>query len=1102
MAEQPADSRNNNPFLITLFLSLIIGGGYLLYDSPLVSNRSPSSENTDPLTARLWEDPLNTYYAYLDISDNGLATETSQLYVEEISNVQNRLFGNGAEDSVAIIGVVLPEGRFTLTNEVRRRIRYSVISALTLNYEPQSAEKINLLNVERNAQSDQAVEAFIPYEIYSDWDIYPQQQPEEDGPAKKVLVLWIPSSYMQDPADEEDLYHDHLLSLFSRISENYTGQVVQSTVLGPDNSNEYFTLYNEILSGVESPLESEECPDESYRRYSQFVLKSEDSDSNCQQPPGNASTEETPLEIQYLSPRATVSDNWLRYAKGMNVGGEDDTNIAISSTLKRTILSDDALLESIYEEVSTTRFRIDADKARNEFNVALIHEIDTKYSYSISQLLDCNGLDKLAIIPEEHKTPCFDNVTSFGYLRGIDGVGPGITTNKEDNSSAQNANMLVQQGTLETAFGRAQFDYLNRLSQAISSMDFDVIGVIGTDVYDKLLILQALKEDNPNSLFFTTDLDELFLESSSQKWTRNLIIASAWSLNPTTAQIEDCQLNGKSRRFFPPNFRDSYQTAYFLSTCLALQKQGTTDYLTFRQEQGPSMVDVEPVLYEVGRSEFIPLTPPSDTDDSRLSGRKALTLLFGWTSLFIPVLSLTALSIALIRRYNLNPEQNHLQIRALKQCFTMSLLLIPGMALLIIVEAWLKGGEPTRPFQSTSNWPVTLLRLQIIFLGFWFLFYGRAKARDNSRNIQNLLDPDKHQNRSEKEDKVSFASAIKQQFSDLARHCRRYLKPKEFFHYLFHEQSDNDRAVNTTKKWINRIDNDNMISPAEKPVLEIWQQYSHIIKHICHSHRDQVLDTGPNSGDEAHWSYNLKQLFQIFLSPVAIAMTIITSSVFLYQEHLVRDSYWLANILFSNYFQYFVIFCSYSVIFFCVDMISSMRAFVHAMARYNVKWDNPHKYFNRYLFGNKKELQGPLSSMDIIARRADIIPPFIILPFILLLLMFWSKSFLFEGYHWNLSTGVIYAGVALYVLLCAYRLHAEIRFAHRILLKRIHTVEHQTDLWRDTEERDAAIALTLDCVSQMEKDVFVPWYKHSFFKSMIVPFTGSGGLLLLQAFMN
>ena len=59
---------------------------------------------------------------------------------------------------------------------------------------------------------------------------------------------------------------------------------------------------------------------------------------------------------------------------------------------------------------------------------------------------------------------------------------------------------------------------------------FGAIGVLGTDYYDRLLILPALQQAMPDKVYFTLELDTRFLHPDEQKWARNLIVASTLGL--------------------------------------------------------------------------------------------------------------------------------------------------------------------------------------------------------------------------------------------------------------------------------------------------------------------------------------------------------------------------------------------------------------------------------------------------------------------------------------------------------------------------------------------------------------------------------------------
>ena len=160
----------------------------------------------------------------------------------------------------------------------------------------------------------------------------------------------------------------------------------------------------------------------------------------------------------------------------------------------------------------------------------------------------------------------------------------------------------TERDQLERAEGDSQFDYLRRLAAEIREDTGGVytgerrvkaIGIFGRDVYDKLLILQALWDEYPRTIFFTTDLDVRLLHPQDFRYARNLIVASGFALRLD-----------RSRHGGIPPFRDNYQTAEFLAVQLALEGQGWT-----RRLAAQAMLDwaVPPRLFEIGRTAAVDL---------------------------------------------------------------------------------------------------------------------------------------------------------------------------------------------------------------------------------------------------------------------------------------------------------------------------------------------------------------------------------------------------------------------------------------------------------------------------------------------------------------
>ena len=127
--------------------------------------------------------------------------------------------------------------------------------------------------------------------------------------------------------------------------------------------------------------------------------------------------------------------------------------------------------------------------------------------------------------------------------------------------------------------------------------------MLGSDVYDKLLLLQSLRIHFPNVIFFTTDLDARLFHSKELNWSRNLIVASSFGL----------QLEKDIQGDIPP-FRDSYQTATFLASPIALPPHNK-QLEKVATDLDTSITPLLPVqLFEIGRGGAYPLGPDATTE--------------------------------------------------------------------------------------------------------------------------------------------------------------------------------------------------------------------------------------------------------------------------------------------------------------------------------------------------------------------------------------------------------------------------------------------------------------------------------------------------------
>jgi hypothetical protein len=218
----------------------------------------------------------------------------------------------------------------------------------------------------------------------------------------------------------------------------------------------------------------------------------------------------------------------------------------------RSIISDDRLIDALFDELS---LRIPAlntvlTKKEDRPRIVIISERDTRYSHAIKKEIERKFQDRAKL-------------EFSSYLRGLDGrseIAPSAPDSAKSDSGEAASTKPKGEGLGETSTGTSQFDYLRRLAARLGSEtnsrkghSVSAVGILGSDIYDKMLVLQAMRHELQSAVFFTTDLDALYLERGNQHFTRNLVVAGADSLNVNQ------DLPPMRDTYLPP-MRDGYQT--------------------------------------------------------------------------------------------------------------------------------------------------------------------------------------------------------------------------------------------------------------------------------------------------------------------------------------------------------------------------------------------------------------------------------------------------------------------------------------------------------------------------------------------------------------
>ncbi len=573
--------------------------------NPLIAERPGSNTTSEAhksriqnIDARLWQDPLGAIQKdatkpvpvqhTVDLNISG--KKSTSLTVNDQASTGNlehgaelsihRAFSEARINNVMVLAIMIPGGPYPESEESRRRTRYAVLSALaTMDYAPVSSEFIGYFRT-KQSQAESLPRA-VPFELFDKW---------ENKMRSRVIALWLDDSHFD--AD-----------IRSGVKELFNQAVPGK--LPPVDGKRALLIPDRISRIVIGPNQSDQL-----RRFVNQWASSKDA---------------TDGEIKYLSAEATIERSRLPYVEDEN----SDRDLLKEHSVLRTITDDGAVSKALVHELKLRQIDPKID------HVLLISEWDTSYgrllplTFSTSyneeksdgktlkpgrslnrECVPLGGMDETTADRANSRVYCVN------YMRGIDGYLPGEESHeKSDHNDQKAADTIQVNGNIDKPSGNNQKDYLRRLVDQVRKLDSKLqsqrlpcpvrnngiaaIGVLGSDIYDKLMILQALRPYFPGKIFFTTDLDAAYFSPHELPYTHNLIVASAYGLS----LAPELQLT------IPP-FRDSYQTAMFFTTKLA-----TSDWETGTNGVRDSMERRDwlgnPRIFEIGRNGAIDLSMPN-----------------------------------------------------------------------------------------------------------------------------------------------------------------------------------------------------------------------------------------------------------------------------------------------------------------------------------------------------------------------------------------------------------------------------------------------------------------------------------------------------------
>ena len=1042
----------------------------------------------------------------------------------------------GEPARIHVLAVMVPGGPYAEEHEARIRSRYAVITGLSQSgYIPKDAEHIGYLNLGNSCRGRSgeycSKSGLIPYE----WFVANRQsiRKKKKNYSDRVLVAWLDDAEFSQstPLANLDRFKNALTpgpheKYFSKtgadISESNPHQKksglkdselkelvqVKFDVIGPAGSTTLVKMFKEALNKDGGGNGKNVCDQDT------------DAGNDC---------------IRIISPRATIdydaisqiiygsSDPTVSSADLGRYNSDGQANNGNKTSLNRfklirTIPTDAMLVDELLCQLLYRGFnpyqkgmssillnqRICPDKvdrvlATNKYGkkgrILLIGEWDTAYSRNYKKLFR----DKLKGINEE--TSWF---YSSNYLRGIDGIiGPEGTKNTTEETKQDGKKVFRR------PVGPNQFDYLRRLGDDLTrfsnslkaSESIRAIGIVGSDTYDKLLILQALRNRFPAAIFFTTDLDARLLHPEENKWARNLVVATGFGFTPPPEFKNRASDEERDEEILP--FRDGYQTATYISIYKATQQnaQFGSPSNTYAFEIGNnSVVDYSAGKLEKeskekedndGNTQDTGMPDDGLDDQNKTDGLSSLIKKY----LIQPVL----LPIILILFLMYQSSKGNASI------------IVVFAAMSGIIYLWLLYFNATNSlefkamFSGTSIWPAMLMRMLAAVIAFFSIFYALLRLRKNTLDIIETHELPFH----------NYQELGERIFMRLQSVTAAYKGIGFFVAGIYHE-------LVTSLKWMlhfKYIDNGAIREKGyETPgilahlFIPLWGSRYKANKKIT---IDELMYQYLDMGRTKWWFTRVVLMFLFYYWIVKIIFLFSSGSATFFTGNASQAA--ASGIIFVTVKAY------YFLVFLIVDITRLNAQFVELLTNCKVIW--PESVTARYCrdYGITHQVAYEKLKLDLIVQRSKAVDVLIFLPFIIISLLILSRSEFFDHWHTSLMLMIVILLGALIALSSAFRLRRTAAKARSHVLDKLDQVlrhhqykeciqemskgdaavsSHKNDIEKIEHKMTERLKVIIEDIKNIKAGPFLPIARHPIISAIAMPFGGVGGLYLIDYLTN
>jgi hypothetical protein len=748
--------------------------------------------------------------------------------------------------------------------------------------------------------------------------------------------------------------------------------------------------------------------------------------------------------------------------------------------------------------VGTVQHYLRLPSVDESHHIALISEWDTLYGRTLPDAMArCLGS---ATCKPDNSDPDPNWLHRYKYLRGLDGQMPNVAGLDSGNGAKDSDNRPNKDGknsakdrpdpsTKDRAEGQGQYDYLRRLGDRIQQLDADLrrkdqrgieaVGVLGSDVYDKLLVLQALRPLLPDAWFFTTDLDALLLHPGAQTLTRNLLVASSFGL----------QLEPDVQGEIPP-FRSSYQTAEFLATRVAI-RGGI-----------PKQAWLNPLLFEIGSSRAFQFASQSDGDSRKTKAQEPLetdaagsaksevdnckndllscdkvqppgSAMAPQASIpLVIVFSALGLCVALIPRAPRNgawnrvnafmaPSERKLTLAVKFMSLVVGLGLVIAAVAIIIHILWqpvaallTDHGQPMTLLEGISVWPTIFLRVAAFVSCIWLIRYSWRCLDGNLAEIVQDFHLKQTWNRVRAE-QARIVSGHRPWVGFAAR----------FWYPTAADGSAAERGV----------------APSFQSVSSGWGTY--VYQGSLSSRMWRV--TGGIVAMLLLWA----TLSLVFGQPRAPA-----------RGDLSLHAY--------EWVTFFLVFATLFLVFFVADTTLLSWGLIRAFHKGSIVWppEALQKYGDRLGFkpqscdqpGREQRCLDDWLALIFLSKRTKCITGLLYWPFLIIALIVVSRSRLFANYNASIPDLVTMGVGVLIVTACAMVLRRSAEASRKTALRRLNDQIAAARSFQSETQLASQLELLLHRVEELREGAFSPFSQQPVVRAMLLPLGSLGGTALLE----